>query len=168
MRQGLEAGFVHGKKGMDINYVPAYNPNAAELYADALNALNDMPFLLLEQIEACDDQPFSYLKALLVMGVNESVQDEAGTSTNPTSGETSSVGGDAEQFVIAPSVPYARDAGVTTQDITLVDEVLTVESDEVPTRTAFHDNAATTLAFAPDVFDSNPTTLIVTTTSLFQ
>ncbi|GJS66271.1 hypothetical protein Tco_0680835 [Tanacetum coccineum] len=66
MRQCLEAGFVHGKKGTDINSIPA--PNAAEVYADAMNALNDVPFPLLEQIEACAKQPFSYLEALLVMG----------------------------------------------------------------------------------------------------
>ncbi|GJX66891.1 hypothetical protein Tco_0302618 [Tanacetum coccineum] len=103
-------------------------------------ALNDMPFPLLEHIEACVDQSFSYLEALLVMGVRESVQDEAETSTNPASGETSSA----------------------------VDGVVTVESDEVPAGTASHDNTAAAVASAPDVSTFDPATLIVPTTSLFE
>ncbi|GKB08770.1 hypothetical protein Tco_0837082 [Tanacetum coccineum] len=83
MRQGLEAGFMHGKKGTDINSIPAYNPNAAEVYADALKALNDVPFPLLEKVEACVNQPFSHLEALLLLGVHKHVQDEAGTSSTP-------------------------------------------------------------------------------------
>ncbi|GJX50475.1 ribonuclease H-like domain-containing protein [Tanacetum coccineum] len=31
MRQGLEAGIIHGRKGTDINSIPAYNPNAKEI-----------------------------------------------------------------------------------------------------------------------------------------
>nr|GEU59484.1 hypothetical protein [Tanacetum cinerariifolium] len=46
MRHGLEARYVHGKKGTDINYIPAYNPD----------------------VEACVEHPFSYLEALFVMG----------------------------------------------------------------------------------------------------
>ncbi|GJY56140.1 hypothetical protein Tco_0455255 [Tanacetum coccineum] len=106
MRQGLEAGFVHGKKGNDIDSILAYNPNAAEVYADALNALNDVPFPLLEH-------------------------DEAVTSTNPASGSTSSASGVVDQFIIAPSVPYAGDAG-ESEDV----PVRTVESEDVPVRTA--------------------------------
>ncbi|GKE17674.1 hypothetical protein Tco_1425251 [Tanacetum coccineum] len=36
MRQGLEAVFVHGKRGMDLNSIPTYDINATEVYADAL------------------------------------------------------------------------------------------------------------------------------------
>ncbi|GKB36817.1 hypothetical protein Tco_0881759 [Tanacetum coccineum] len=104
IRQGLEAGFVHGKKGTDISYIPAYNPNAAEVYTDAPSALNDVSFPLLEHIKACTEEPFAYLESLLVMVVHESIQDEARTSTNPASGLTSSAGGGADQFIVAPSV----------------------------------------------------------------
>ncbi|GJX72502.1 hypothetical protein Tco_0309673 [Tanacetum coccineum] len=84
MRQGLEAGFVHGKKGTNINYIPTYNPNAVKVYADALSALNDVSFPLLEHIEACVDQLFSYLEALLVMGVHDLVEsDEVLAGTTP-------------------------------------------------------------------------------------
>ncbi|GKF14044.1 hypothetical protein Tco_0055506, partial [Tanacetum coccineum] len=55
MGQGLEVRFVHGKKGTDINSIPAYNPNAMEFYADSLSALNNVTFPLLEQIEACTE-----------------------------------------------------------------------------------------------------------------
>ncbi|GJQ98354.1 hypothetical protein Tco_0009493 [Tanacetum coccineum] len=137
MRTSLEAIFMHGKKGTNINSIPAYNPNAAEVYADALNALNDVSFPLLEQIEACADQSFSYLEALLVIGVHESVLDEVGTSTNPAG------------------------AGATTQDVTPIDGVVTVESNEVLDGTAPHDNAATIVASAPS-------TLFVPTMTLFE
>ncbi|GJT05356.1 hypothetical protein Tco_0839818 [Tanacetum coccineum] len=67
MRQGLKAGIVHGRKGTDINFIPAYDPNAAEAYADALNALNNVPFLLLDNLEACAGEKLSYFQALLVI-----------------------------------------------------------------------------------------------------
>ncbi|GKA63345.1 hypothetical protein Tco_0762951, partial [Tanacetum coccineum] len=133
------------------------------VYADSLSALNDLPFPLLEQIEACDDQPLSYLEALIIMRVHEFIQDEAGISTNLASGETSFTGGDAEQFVIAPSVPYVGDAGATAHDVTLVDGVVTVESDEVPAGIAPHNNDAATL-----VLNSDPTTLVIPTSSIFE
>ncbi|GJW99032.1 hypothetical protein Tco_0180840, partial [Tanacetum coccineum] len=120
-------------------------------------------------VEACVEQPFSYLEDLLFMGVDESIQDEAGTSTNPASGETSSAGGGAEQFIIAPSVPYAGDAGSTTTRLTPVQEVPTVESDsDVLTGTAPNDNAATTLSFTPDVLNSDPATMVIPTSRIFE
>nr|GEV95291.1 hypothetical protein [Tanacetum cinerariifolium] len=104
MSQGLEASFVHGKKGTDIHSTSAYNPNAAEVYADVLSALNDM------------HSP--YLKTLKL--------DEAGTSTNPTFDETSSISGDAEQFIIATSIPYDGDGSANAQDVRPVDEVVSL------------------------------------------
>ncbi|GKC73906.1 hypothetical protein Tco_1119789 [Tanacetum coccineum] len=118
MGQGLEVRLVHGKKGTDINSIPAYNPNATEVYADSL--------------------------------MRESIQDEAGTSTNPTFNSTSSVGGVTEQFIIAPSVPYAGDAGATAKDVTSVDEVAIVESDvDVLDGTASNPAAIDVFAFGP-------------------
>ncbi|GJZ82263.1 putative reverse transcriptase domain-containing protein [Tanacetum coccineum] len=71
-----------------------------------------------KRIEACAEQPFSYVEALLVMGVRESIQDEPDTSTNPTSGSTSFAGGVMKQFIIPLSVPYVVDAGATAKDVT--------------------------------------------------
>ncbi|GJS79995.1 hypothetical protein Tco_0729876 [Tanacetum coccineum] len=42
MRQGLEAVFVHGKRGMDLNSIPTYDINATEVYADALKHGNEV------------------------------------------------------------------------------------------------------------------------------
>ncbi|GJY20483.1 hypothetical protein Tco_0393049 [Tanacetum coccineum] len=162
LRDGPETGFVHEKNGTDINFIPAYNPNAAEVYADNLNALNDVPFTLLEHIKTCDEQPFSYLEALLVMGVYESIKDEARTSTNPASASTSSAGGMAKQFL------YVGDAGATDQDVTLVDEIVTVESDDVPAGTAPNTGDAATLASSPDILNSGPLTLVIPTSSPFK
>ncbi|GJV84803.1 hypothetical protein Tco_1524701, partial [Tanacetum coccineum] len=162
MRKGLEAEFVHGKRGIDINSIPAYNPNAAEFYTDALKDLSDVSFHLLEQVEACANQSFSYPEALLEMGVHEDVKDEAKTFTNLASGSTSSTGGVIDQFTIVPSVSYAGDPGATAQSVTLADEVATIETDAVLTGTAINDNAGATLATTPDVSGSNPAALTVT------
>ncbi|GJT05508.1 hypothetical protein Tco_0839970 [Tanacetum coccineum] len=108
MRQGLEAGYVHGKKGTNINSIPDYNPNATEVYAVALKALSDVSFPLLKQVEAYADQPFSYLEALLVMGVHEDIQDEARTFTNPASGSTSPAGGVINKFYCPTEHPLCR------------------------------------------------------------
>ncbi|GJU08757.1 hypothetical protein Tco_1125187 [Tanacetum coccineum] len=168
MRQGLEAGFVHGKKGTNINSIPTYNPDATEVYVDALKALNDVSFPLLEQVKACAKQLFSYLEALFVMGVDESIQDEVGTSTNPASGETSSAGGGDEQFIIAPSVPYAGDAGATSTKLTLMDGVSFVDSDlDVLAGTAPNYDIVATLASALEVLTFGPSTLVIPTSSPF-
>ncbi|GKE66640.1 hypothetical protein Tco_1520801, partial [Tanacetum coccineum] len=63
MRRGLEARFFNGNRGTDINSILAYNPHAAEVYANTLKALSDVSFPFLNQMEACFDQPFSYLEA---------------------------------------------------------------------------------------------------------
>ncbi|GJY79587.1 hypothetical protein Tco_0485388 [Tanacetum coccineum] len=150
------------KERADINLILAYNPNATEVYAYALSALNDVLFPLLEQIEACAEQPFSYVKALLVMGVHESIQDEPETSTNPASGSTSFASGVTEQFIITPSIPYFGDAGAIAKDVTPVDEVVVVESDfDVLAGTAL--NSA-----APDVSASGPSTLVIPKDSPFK
>ncbi|GJW29804.1 hypothetical protein Tco_0046679 [Tanacetum coccineum] len=160
-RDGLNAGFVRGKKGTDINYIPTYNLDAVEVYADVLNVLNDVPFPLLKQIKACAEQPLSYLKALLVMGVYESIQDDAGTSTNPASGSTSFAGGLTEQFIVAPSVPYVGDAGATVKDVTPTDEIVTVEWDDVLAGTASNPAAS-------DVHASSLSTLVIPTSRPFK
>ncbi|GKB62962.1 hypothetical protein Tco_0919148 [Tanacetum coccineum] len=134
MRQGLEVGVMHGKKGTEINSIPAYKPNASE--------------------------SFPCLKDLLVLGVHESIQDEAGTSTNLVSSSTS-VGGATEQFIIAPNIPYAGDAGAPVKDVTPVDEVVIVESNDVPAGTASNPTAS-------DVPASGPSTLVIPTASPFK
>nr|GEX22783.1 hypothetical protein [Tanacetum cinerariifolium] len=132
--QGLEAVIVHGKKGTDINFITAYNLNVAKIYMDSLNALNDVSFPLLEQIEACD---------------------EAGNSINPTSGSTSFVSGATEQFIIALSVPYVRDVGATAMGLTPVEDVGTIESDfKVLAGTVSDTVVRVTLASTPDVLAS--------------
>ncbi|GKE71963.1 hypothetical protein Tco_1530035 [Tanacetum coccineum] len=150
MRKGLEAEFVHGKRGIDINSIPAYNPNAAEFYTDALKDLSDVSFHLLEQVEACANQSFSYLEALLVMGVHEDVKDEAGTFTNLALGSTSSAGGVIDQSI---------NSWLYCVFSALAQEILT---DAVLTGTAINDNAGATLATTPDVSGSNPAALTVT------
>nr|GFB56876.1 hypothetical protein [Tanacetum cinerariifolium] len=82
---GLEARTVHGRKGTDINVITAYNPNAAEVYSNALNALNDVSCPLFECLETYASNNLSYLQALPVIGTNESIEDESGTMKNPTS-----------------------------------------------------------------------------------
>ncbi|GJR68190.1 hypothetical protein Tco_0014255 [Tanacetum coccineum] len=135
-KMGLKAGIVHGKKSIDINSIPSYNPNAAEVYTDVLNSLNDVPFPLLEQLEVCAGVQFSYIEALL--------------------------------FIIAPNVPYAGDAGVTAIKITPVEEVVTVQSDfDVLAKTVSDIAAPVTLASAPDVSASGPSTLVIPEDSLF-
>nr|GEW87960.1 ribonuclease H-like domain-containing protein [Tanacetum cinerariifolium] len=130
IRHGLEARFVHGKRGTDINSVPAYNPNAVEIYVDALKALNDVSFPLLEQ-------------------------DEAETSTNLASGSTSSVGGVTNQFTVTQSIPYAEDAGATARDVTPVCEVETIKTNNYLARTALVIEAADTLDTTLNVSSPN-------------
>ncbi|GJW17172.1 hypothetical protein Tco_0392887 [Tanacetum coccineum] len=126
MRQGLEAGIIHGRKGTDINSILAYNPNATEVYLDALNVLNDVSFPSLEQLEAC------------------------------------------AEFIIAPSVPYVGDDGTTATRMTPMEEVATVESNfEVLAKTASNIATLVTLASAPNVSPSGPSSLVIPENSPF-
>ncbi|GJV38112.1 hypothetical protein Tco_1410589 [Tanacetum coccineum] len=65
-------------------------------------------------------------------------------------------------------VPYAGDASATAQDVTPVEGVVTVESDEVPAGTVPNDNVAVTLVCTLDVLNSNLDTLIIPTSSIFE
>nr|GEY42866.1 reverse transcriptase domain-containing protein [Tanacetum cinerariifolium] len=88
---------------------------------------------------------------LKVMGVRETKEDVTGTSTNPASGSTSFANDVMEQFIVASSVPYAQDVGATAIDISLVDEVVIVESDvEVLAGTVYSTASLATLASAPN------------------
>ncbi|GJS61427.1 hypothetical protein Tco_0656211 [Tanacetum coccineum] len=53
-------------------------------------------WMLLEQLEACVDEKISYIRALLVMEVDEPKKDEVATIENPASGSPSSAGGGVE------------------------------------------------------------------------
>nr|GEV98580.1 hypothetical protein [Tanacetum cinerariifolium] len=126
VRQGLEAGIVHGRKGTDINSIPSFNLNAAVDYSNALSALND----------GCTNLHKMGLGLLPILRL---------VLLLPP-------GGGAEQFIIAPSIPYAEDASATAKRLTPVEEVVTVESDfKVLVETTSNIAAPVTLASAPDV-----------------
>ncbi|GJS60190.1 hypothetical protein Tco_0654974 [Tanacetum coccineum] len=168
MRRGLEARFFHGNRGTDTNSIPVYNPYAAKVYANTLKALSDVPFPFLDQMEACFDQPFSYLEALLVMGVHEDKGNEVRTLSHPASGSTPSAGGVIDQSLVALSVPYAGDAGTAAQDTAPTNLVGTVETETVHVETALDGNAFETLASAPNASGAPSTDLTFNNQSLFD
>ncbi|GJU25794.1 hypothetical protein Tco_1164415 [Tanacetum coccineum] len=88
LRQGLEAGIIHGRKGTDNNSISASDLNAEKVYTDAITALNDVPFPLLEQLGACAKEKISYIQDLMVMGVDEPKEDEVEALVNPESEST--------------------------------------------------------------------------------
>nr|GEY23865.1 hypothetical protein [Tanacetum cinerariifolium] len=109
--------------------------------------------------EACASQTSSYLEALLVMEVHEDGENEVGTSTHPASGSSSSVGGVINQSTIASSIPYAGDAGTAARDATPVDQVETVETENVLIETALDDKADETISSTPNASRANPAVL---------
>lgn len=67
LRQGLEAGVVHGANGIALDQIEAYKPNAKEQYHDAVVRLSQVPFPLLESLEAFRDSPLEFLMSQLVL-----------------------------------------------------------------------------------------------------
>lgn len=67
LRQGLEAWVVHGANGVALNQIEAYKPDAKEQYHDAVVRLSQVPFPLLESLEACRDSPLEFLMSQLVL-----------------------------------------------------------------------------------------------------
>ncbi|GJZ45428.1 hypothetical protein Tco_0593024 [Tanacetum coccineum] len=84
------------------------------------------------------------------------------------SGETSSAGGGAKQFIIAPSVPYVGDAGATSTKLTSMDGVSFVDSNlDVLAGTAPNYDVVATLSSALEVSTFGPSTLVIPTSSPF-
>nr|GEU36851.1 hypothetical protein [Tanacetum cinerariifolium] len=65
MQDGLTVGIEHGRAGRSIADVVAFNPFAEGDYVDAINALRDVNFLLLAQLEANKDSSMADIMDLL-------------------------------------------------------------------------------------------------------
>ncbi|GKE02993.1 hypothetical protein Tco_1390976 [Tanacetum coccineum] len=55
MQDGLRAGIDHGKVGRDLFVIKAYDPSTEARYADAVNAIRTMDFLLLSVLKSKKD-----------------------------------------------------------------------------------------------------------------
>ncbi|GJS15297.1 hypothetical protein Tco_0409769 [Tanacetum coccineum] len=65
MQDGLAAGIEHGVAGRNITDVAAYNPSAESDYVAAVNALQNVSFPLLTQLEAHKDASMADIMDLL-------------------------------------------------------------------------------------------------------
>ncbi|GJW69046.1 hypothetical protein Tco_0123470, partial [Tanacetum coccineum] len=65
MQDGLAAGIKHGVAGRNITDVAAYNPSAESDYVAAVNALQNVSFPLLAQLEAYKDASMADIMDLL-------------------------------------------------------------------------------------------------------
>ena len=65
MQMGLRAGIEHGKKGLCVEQLAAYNPSAEEDYTAAIQELRNVEFPLVAQLSADKDASIEAIMDLL-------------------------------------------------------------------------------------------------------
>ncbi|GKF47487.1 hypothetical protein Tco_0137289, partial [Tanacetum coccineum] len=66
-QQGLEAVIVHGKDGMSLTQVEAYNPEVEEKYVAAVYEFEGVSFPLLDKLESLKDSPLALIMSDLIL-----------------------------------------------------------------------------------------------------
>ncbi|PWA51967.1 hypothetical protein CTI12_AA459540 [Artemisia annua] len=70
IRRGLEAGVEHGKAGLSLSELEAYDVDAGAKYEAAVLELDNVNFPLLDSLEECADSGLEHLMARLVLEGN--------------------------------------------------------------------------------------------------
>ncbi|GKC66683.1 hypothetical protein Tco_1099281 [Tanacetum coccineum] len=65
MSEGLKHGVEHGKAKLDLAAVEAYDPEADDKFTTALQALKDLEYPLVDQLERLKDAPIDLIMASL-------------------------------------------------------------------------------------------------------
>ncbi|GKC52998.1 hypothetical protein Tco_1075743 [Tanacetum coccineum] len=67
MSEGLKYGVEHGKAGLELTAVEAYDPEADSKYVAALHDLKDLNYPLIDQLEQLKDAPLDVIMASLYL-----------------------------------------------------------------------------------------------------
>ncbi|GKB35833.1 hypothetical protein Tco_0880775 [Tanacetum coccineum] len=67
MSEGLKYGVEHGKAGLELIAVEAYDPKADNKYVAALHNLKDLSYPLIDELEQLKDAPLDVLVASLYL-----------------------------------------------------------------------------------------------------
>nr|GEW83693.1 hypothetical protein [Tanacetum cinerariifolium] len=67
MKCGLRHGVEHGQAQLNVESIEAYDPEAEAKFAAALQALKDLKYLLLDQLEGLKDGPIDVIMAALYL-----------------------------------------------------------------------------------------------------
>ncbi|GKE08048.1 hypothetical protein Tco_1411599 [Tanacetum coccineum] len=65
--EGLKYGAEHGKAGLELTVVEAYDPEADSKYVAALHDLKDLNYPLIDQLEQLKDAPLDVIMASLYL-----------------------------------------------------------------------------------------------------
>ncbi|GKD37357.1 hypothetical protein Tco_1257564 [Tanacetum coccineum] len=67
MSEGLKYGVEHGKAGLELTAMEAYNPEADNKYVAALRDLKDLNYPLIDELEQLKDGPLDVIMASLYL-----------------------------------------------------------------------------------------------------
>ncbi|GJX38696.1 hypothetical protein Tco_0251999 [Tanacetum coccineum] len=67
MSEGLKYGVEHGKAGLELTAVEAYDPEADNKYVDALHNLKDLSYPLIDELEQLKDVPLDVIMVSLYL-----------------------------------------------------------------------------------------------------
>nr|GEV69303.1 transposase (putative), gypsy type [Tanacetum cinerariifolium] len=120
IRQRLEAGIVHGKAARDLKDAKSYDVDARQKHIAAVHDLEDVPFPLLDLLEACKDSIIEFLMSSLtlrgVMAVAASLERAAEKRKKDASlGAVAGVADASQPSYLAPSIelPVAETVATT-------------------------------------------------------
>nr|GFA55656.1 hypothetical protein [Tanacetum cinerariifolium] len=68
MSEGLRHGVEHGQAQRNVESIEAYDPEAEAKFVAALQALKDLKYPLLDQLEGLQDAPIDVIMAALILG----------------------------------------------------------------------------------------------------
>ncbi|GJT28103.1 hypothetical protein Tco_0908378 [Tanacetum coccineum] len=67
MNEGLKYAMEHGKSGLELTAIEAYDPEADNKYVDALHNLKDLSYSLIDELEQLKDAPLDVIMASLYL-----------------------------------------------------------------------------------------------------
>ncbi|GJZ46737.1 hypothetical protein Tco_0600569 [Tanacetum coccineum] len=70
MSEGLKYGVEHGKAGLELTAVEAYDPEADNKYVAALHNLKDLSYPLIDELEQLKDAPLDVIMASLYLEID--------------------------------------------------------------------------------------------------
>ncbi|GKF62797.1 hypothetical protein Tco_0182851, partial [Tanacetum coccineum] len=115
MSEGLKYGVEHGKAGLKLIAVEAYDPEADNKYIDALHNLKDLNYPLIDELEQLKDAPQDVIMTSLYL--DSDTDEDAPQSTHDIRPSSSQLKIPVYSKVRNPRNPWACKDEILLEDV---------------------------------------------------